>query len=141
MTASPYITCRAFPYVAHCGGLHERNRHEGGAWTAAQNLGPTVNTAADEYHPTLTRDGRMLLFVRRVDGDGVLSTSLRAPSTCRRAYIQPVRLRRLRDVIQPKHIVAVHIPPGVADDIKARIRHHFPNADAFTEMLEMHRYD
>ena len=46
------------------------SRYEGGAWTAARNLGPTVNTAADEYHPTLTRDRRVLLFVRRGDGDG-----------------------------------------------------------------------
>ncbi|MDF1502910.1 hypothetical protein [Roseisolibacter sp. H3M3-2] len=38
---------------------------ERGAWTAARNLGPVVNTAADEYHPTLSRDRRALFFVRR----------------------------------------------------------------------------
>ena len=31
--------------------------------SAPENLGPAVNTAADEYHPTLTRDG-VLYFVR-----------------------------------------------------------------------------
>jgi Tol biopolymer transport system component len=41
------------------------SRFEGGAWTPARNLGPRVNTAADEYHPTLSRDGRSLYFVRR----------------------------------------------------------------------------
>jgi Tol biopolymer transport system component len=37
-----------------------------GEWTPAQNLGPVVNTAADEYHPTLSRDRRHLYFVRRL---------------------------------------------------------------------------
>jgi Tol biopolymer transport system component len=37
----------------------------GGEWSAAQNLGPSVNTAADEYHPTLSRNRNTLFFVRR----------------------------------------------------------------------------
>lgn len=41
------------------------SRLAGNSWTAAQNLGPTVNTTADEYHATLARDGRTLFFVRR----------------------------------------------------------------------------
>ena len=48
-----------------------------GAWTPAQNLGPAVNTTADEYHPTLSRDGRALYFVRRGPAPGnfyVIST-------------------------------------------------------------------
>ena len=45
---------------------HFRN----GAWTLARNLGPSVNTKADEYHPTLTRDGKALVFVRRVPRPG-----------------------------------------------------------------------
>ncbi len=48
------------------------SRLRGGEWSAARNLGPRVNTAADEYHPTLTRDRRTLFFVRRshpADGD------------------------------------------------------------------------
>ncbi|HVJ27756.1 MAG TPA: hypothetical protein VM493_09430 [Vicinamibacterales bacterium] len=36
-----------------------------GDWTRAENLGPEVNTAADEYHPTLSRDRKQLYFVRR----------------------------------------------------------------------------
>lgn len=40
-----------------------------GAWTPARNLGPLVNTAADEYHPTLSRDRRTLYFVRRAVPD------------------------------------------------------------------------
>ena len=41
------------------------SRFVAGAWTPALNLGPAVNTAADEYHPTLSRDLRQLYFVRR----------------------------------------------------------------------------
>lgn len=36
-----------------------------GKWRPAESLGPAVNTAADEYHPTLSRDGEWLYFVRR----------------------------------------------------------------------------
>jgi Tol biopolymer transport system component len=38
----------------------------GGEWSAAQNLGPAVNSAMDEYHPTLSRDRRTLYFIRRI---------------------------------------------------------------------------
>ena len=41
-----------------------------GEWTAARNLGPLVNTALDEYHPTLTRNRQELYFVRRVGAAG-----------------------------------------------------------------------
>jgi len=41
------------------------SRFVGGEWTRAENLGPEVNTAADEYHPTLSRDRTQLYFVRR----------------------------------------------------------------------------
>ncbi len=43
---------------------------EKGVWTAARNLGPRVNTDADEYHPTLSRDQRELYFVRRMRNKG-----------------------------------------------------------------------
>jgi len=43
---------------------------EKGVWTAARNLGPRVNTDADEYHPTLSRDQRDLYFVRRMRNKG-----------------------------------------------------------------------
>lgn len=41
-----------------------------GEWSAAVNLGPPVNTKADEYHPTLSRDGSRLHFVRRGSNPG-----------------------------------------------------------------------
>lgn len=41
---------------------HFRN----GAWTPAENLGPSVNTASDEFHPTLSRNRQELYFVRRI---------------------------------------------------------------------------
>lgn len=41
-----------------------------GEWTAASNLGPAVNSPADEYHPTYSSDGAMLYFVRRSGRDG-----------------------------------------------------------------------
>lgn len=41
-----------------------------GEWTPARNLGPLVNTASDEFHPTLSRNGRALYFVRRIPDRG-----------------------------------------------------------------------
>ncbi len=46
------------------GDLYVSTRKRG-TWGAARNLGPVVNTDADEYHPTLSRDRRELYFVRR----------------------------------------------------------------------------
>lgn len=37
-----------------------------GEWTAPLNLGPAVNTPADEFHPTLSRNGRTLYFARTI---------------------------------------------------------------------------
>ncbi|MCY0997678.1 Xaa-Pro aminopeptidase [Myxococcus sp. MISCRS1] len=37
----------------------------GGKWTKAINLGPAVNTEKDEFHPSLSVDGRHLYFVRQ----------------------------------------------------------------------------
>ncbi|HEX8363111.1 MAG TPA: hypothetical protein VF613_23510 [Longimicrobium sp.] len=53
------------------GDLYVSHLHQG-EWSPARNLGPTVNTAADEFHPTLSRDRGTLFFVRRshpADGD------------------------------------------------------------------------
>ena len=50
------------------------SRYAAGEWTRAENLGAEVNTPADEYHPTLSRDGRQLYFVRRGPAPGDLYT-------------------------------------------------------------------
>lgn len=65
------------PGGAGLGDLYVSHR-VGSDWTPAQSLGPIVNTAADEYHPTLSRDGKALYFVRRPPGNGdflVVATS------------------------------------------------------------------
>lgn len=46
------------------------SRLRNGEWTDAVNLGPAVNTAADEYHPTRSPDGEWLYFVRRGPSPG-----------------------------------------------------------------------
>lgn len=45
------------------GDLYVSNR-QGGTWSQARNLGPLVNSADDEYHPTLSRNKQTLWFVR-----------------------------------------------------------------------------
>ncbi|WP_245814627.1 TolB family protein [Cystobacter ferrugineus] len=45
------------------GDLYVAERRRG-EWKPARNLGPTVNTERDEYHPSLSADRRTLFFVR-----------------------------------------------------------------------------
>ncbi|HKY29938.1 MAG TPA: MBL fold metallo-hydrolase [Pyrinomonadaceae bacterium] len=42
--------------------------------------------------------------------------------------------------IRPKHIIAVHISPDDAEKVAGQIKQNFPNAVAFTTMLEKRRY-
>ncbi|MDF1503180.1 hypothetical protein [Roseisolibacter sp. H3M3-2] len=52
------------------GDLWISYRRPDGAWGAPQNLGPRVNTADVEFCPTVSPDGRWLLFSRiRYEGD------------------------------------------------------------------------
>lgn len=40
----------------------------GSTWTLPDNLGPIVNTAAEEFQPQLSSDGEMLLFASNRPG-------------------------------------------------------------------------
>ncbi len=42
------------------------SRAVNGSWSVPVNAGPLVNTADDEFHPTLTRDRRSLIFGRTI---------------------------------------------------------------------------
>jgi Tol biopolymer transport system component len=41
-----------------------------GEVTGARNIGPLVNSGEDEFHPTLSPDGRALFFIRRTTEQG-----------------------------------------------------------------------
>ncbi len=49
--------------------LYVSPRKADGTWGEPRNLGPAVNTAASEYTPALTPDGRSFLFTRGRRGD------------------------------------------------------------------------
>lgn len=53
-----------YPGGAGFGDLY-RSRRSGGAWSARVPLDSTINTASDEFHSSLSPDGRLLFFVRR----------------------------------------------------------------------------
>ena len=55
------------------GDLYRSFRYED-KWLPAHNLGDGVNTAADEYHPSLSPNGKHLFFVRRSDKGGDVYT-------------------------------------------------------------------
>jgi len=46
----------------------------------------------------------------------------------------------VRDHIRPKRIIAVHISPAQAETVKAQIRQSFPDAVAFTTLLEKRKF-
>ncbi len=52
-----------------------------GRWTAPRNLGPPVNTADDEFHPTISRDRRTLYFARTVLGGSPSSSDFHHVAT------------------------------------------------------------
>lgn len=47
---------------------------EFGPWSAPMNLGPTVNSACDDMHPTLSKDGLSLIFSSTRPQNAVLTT-------------------------------------------------------------------
>lgn len=47
-----------------------RSRWENGSWTSPENLGEKVNSAADEFHPSLSPDEETLYFIRRAGDAG-----------------------------------------------------------------------
>ncbi|WP_338868966.1 Xaa-Pro aminopeptidase [Myxococcus stipitatus] len=47
------------------GDLYASINLGGGRWTKAINLGPKINTEKDEFHPSLSVDGRRIYFVRQ----------------------------------------------------------------------------
>jgi L-ascorbate metabolism protein UlaG (beta-lactamase superfamily) len=46
----------------------------------------------------------------------------------------------IREHIKPKHIIAVHISPSEAEKVAGQVKRVFPDAAAFTTMLEKRRY-
>jgi len=71
------------------GDLYVSFLHEG-RWSEPRNLGPTVNTAEDEFHPTLSRDGRTLYFARTILSTGPVPSDFYRIDT--RALGVPLRL-------------------------------------------------
>lgn len=57
------------------GDLYVSHLHRG-EWSDPVNLGPAVNTADDEFHPTLSRDGRTLYFARTILTPSVVPSDL-----------------------------------------------------------------
>ena len=69
---------RLFFYSAREGGygevdIYTSKRMPNGVWTEAQNLGTAINSAAVEYCPALSPDGKHLFFTRRaLEGENPL---------------------------------------------------------------------
>ncbi len=67
------------------GDLHLSFRNSDGTWTEPKNLGPEINTAANENCPILSPDGKFLFFTRSDDiwwvSSAVLQKFLPSPSS------------------------------------------------------------
>jgi hypothetical protein len=70
------------------GDLYVSHRGAGG-WGAPVNLGPVVNTGHDEFHPTLSRDGRTLYFARTVIGEETVPSSFYFVATASVEALRP----------------------------------------------------
>ena len=56
----------ALPDVGYGFGDIYVSRQEAGVFGTPQNLGPCVNTAGDEFHPTVLWDRNLLFFAKAV---------------------------------------------------------------------------
>ncbi|WP_295815806.1 hypothetical protein [uncultured Deinococcus sp.] len=68
---SLYFTGLNLPGGAGLGDLYVSTLQDG-KWSAPRNLGAPFNTASDEFHPSLSPDGKTLYFIRRVPVEGDL---------------------------------------------------------------------
>jgi Tol biopolymer transport system component len=48
------------------------SKQQDGKWSAPRNMGAPINTASDEFHPSLSPDGKTLYFIRRIPKEGDL---------------------------------------------------------------------
>jgi hypothetical protein len=69
---------------------------EFGPWSTPVNLGPTVNSAADDMHPTLSKDGLTLIFSStRAGGAGGLDLWVSRRESLDSAWLKPENLTML----------------------------------------------
>jgi hypothetical protein len=64
-------------------------RSADGAWTAPQNLGPTINSPFQEYCPSLSPDGKYFFFSSYKRPEDISVPAMRSPDDILQIYRQP----------------------------------------------------
>jgi len=73
-------------------------------WSKPVNLGPTINTLADEGSPSMSRDGRLLVFhSSREGGAGGYDVYFAARRSTADSWQEPVNLRELNSTSIDMH--------------------------------------
>jgi L-ascorbate metabolism protein UlaG (beta-lactamase superfamily) len=110
--------------------------HGGGRWRWIQNIGHVINLG-----------GKKLLHVGDVDASAEIFDKLELDQEgIDIAFLpvwfllEPAGQTVVRERIKPKQIIVVHISPAEAEDVVRRIKQVFPEAVAFTTLLDKRRY-
>jgi hypothetical protein len=76
------------------GDIYVSHRGADGGWGEPVNIGQPVNTTADEFHPTLSRDGRTLYFARTILSPAVVPGSFYSVPVSAIEALSPMATRR-----------------------------------------------
>jgi len=110
-------------------------RHGTGRWRSLQNLGHIIKLGGKKLLHVGDADTEVENFEKlNLDEEGIDIAIL--PSW----FLFGDGLTIVREHIKPKQIIAVHISPSEAKKTAREIKQAFPNAVAFTTMLEKRSY-
>ena len=113
-----------------------RLRHGTGRHAAIQNLGHVIKLGGKKILHIGDADTAVENFEKfNLDEQGIDIAFLPAWF-----LLGPEEQALVRDHIKPKQIIAVHISPDESEKTTAQIKQAFPNAVAFTTMLEKKSY-
>jgi L-ascorbate metabolism protein UlaG (beta-lactamase superfamily) len=135
-TVTPPLTERVAMTVAGVDMQIIGAGHGSGRHASIQNLGHLI-----------TLGGKKLLHLGDADADPAIFEKLRLDEQGVDVAFLPMWFltgeqgpQIVRDRIKPRHIVAVHMPASGADSAAAEIKRRFPEAVAFTTLLEKRTY-
>jgi L-ascorbate metabolism protein UlaG (beta-lactamase superfamily) len=110
--------------------------HGGGRWRWIQNLGHVIKLGGKKLLHVGDVDASAEIFEKfELDEEGIDIAFLPVWF-----LLEPAGQTVVREHIKPKQIIVVHCSPVEAEDVVRRIKQAFPQAVAFTTLLEKRHY-
>lgn len=110
--------------------------HDGGRWRSLQNLGHVITIGGKKFLHVGDTAGRIAEFEPFRLADAGIDVAILPAWMLTEGEGPEVVMRH----INPKQIVAVHLPSAGFEEPVGRIRQVFPRAEVFTTLLEKRRF-